>query len=101
MRTILETITAAEAELRCAPEYSERSFACWDDWFLLNTRYFRRVIGDLIMKSGDGFYQGEAGNHDLDLHEIFVSSDDGFRGLLTQWVACAKAVLADRQAVPA
>jgi hypothetical protein len=100
MRALKELIEDAEKELHDAPDYTGDWHVSWDDWFARNARYFRRAIGELIMKAG-GTYEGEAGLHSLDLGDVFVIAEDGYRGLLVAWLAAAREAVAYRQAVPA
>lgn len=100
MRTLAEIIEVAQREIDYAPDYTGDWHTSWDDWFARNARYFRRVIGELMMMAG-GTYSGETGLHSLDLGDVFVIAEDGYRGLLVAWVAAARDALAFRQAVPA
>lgn len=94
--TLKDLISAVEPELEHAAAYNQQLHASWDLWFAAQACYFRRVIGELIVSSGEGRYAGCVGDHALELGGVFVLSEDGYRGLLVQWLAAAKSALEQR-----
>lgn len=98
--TLQELVDTVGAAIDDAPEFEPHIHGVWDEWFAENSRHFRATTGELIMESGEGRYAGGVGDHALDLGGVFVLSEDGYRGLLVQWLAAAKSVLQHR-AVPA
>ena len=100
MKTLMEIIEAVEWEVSSIVEFDPDLDDTWDDWFASNARRFRFFTGVMIMESGEGRYAGGVGDHALELGSVFVLSEDGYRGLLVQWLAAARAQL-EPQAVPA
>ena len=99
MKSLIQLVRSAEFTLNFEPEYDEHVDRSWENWFERTCRRYRSAIGNLIMEGG-GSYQGGVGDHSLDLGGVFVISEDGYRGLLSQWAAAARMQL-EPQAVPA
>lgn len=98
--TLQEMVDAVQEELDVAPEFDGNFHDTWDDWFVANAKRFRRVLGELMVRSCAGIYFTHADGRSLALLEVTVTTDDGVRGLLAEWLRAAREKLAE-QAVPA
>lgn len=99
MQTLQKIIHAAEARLALAPVHPIVGLHTWDAWFAYNANYHRQLIGRLIMESGDGTYFGSVPHHALEIMGVAVIGEDGYRGLLLQWLAAARSALENRKGV--
>lgn len=97
---IKSMITHINESLGFLPAYAEDAGA-WEESFANRQKFLRFHMGNLIVLSGDGHYEGDVGDHGLSLCGISVRVRDGYRALLQAWLGAAKARLGDRTSIPA
>lgn len=89
---IKSMITCVNENLGFLPAYAEDAGA-WEESFANRQKFLRFHIGNLIVRSGDGYYEGDVGDHGLSLCGVSVRVDDGYRALLQAWLDAAGAEL--------
>ncbi len=97
METFIKITDLVSVSLRQLPPLVEgEDLAAWENSFASRSLWLRMTIGNLIVLSGDGHYEGRVGDHGLSLCGISVRVKDGYRALLQHWLATARASAGQR-----
>lgn len=89
---VMSTARFVYDNLEALPPYVEdKGPDAWAKSFALRRKASRRILGEAIVRSGDGVYKGEIGNHALAMHGITViGMHNAYEQLLSAWLNAAR-----------
>lgn len=87
---IMDTAKLIEGGLQTLPPYVEdQGPDAWADSFALRRKASRQLLGEAIVRSSNGTYMGDIGDHGLSIHGTAVIGDGGYEQLMSGWLNVA------------
>lgn len=89
---IMDTAKLIEGGMQALPPYvDDQGPDAWAESFALRRQASRQLLGEAIVRSGDGVYIGDIGEHTLEIHGTIIDGDASYEQLMSGWLDAANA----------
>lgn len=91
LNRLMDTARFVESGLKALPLYVEdQGPDAWAESFARRRKASRQLLGEAIVRSGNGTYMGDIGDHGLCIRGTAVTGDGGYEQLMDGWLNVAR-----------